>query len=751
MDIQDIDKSSSSSDEFSPEGFREKPDPYVADAPAKHPDQDHFQRWPFAQRVAQVIATRQDPSSIVISINGAWGEGKSTVLNFIEYELKQHSHVVCLHFNPWRFPDESTLLFNFFTSLANAVDKSVSTVKERVGDLITKYGTPFASLAGQGDTAKAFGNLLASVDIEELRNRVETILKEAEKRVVVLMDDIDRLDKGEIQAIFRLVKLSADFDHMAYILAFDNDIVSAALQERYSSRDPEAGQNFLEKIIQVPLNLPQISVTSLREYCFRNIEQAIQEADIDISEQQGHTFVRHFIDGLEVRLQTPRMAKRYKNILAFSLPILKGEVNPVDLMLIEGIRVFYPTLYATIARYPDVFLGRMFRQNWRDDQTRERSLQIINDCLKELNLEEQEAAKKLFVVLFPQTGYLFGGSPYSSDWEGSWADKQHIASRAYFSRYFSYSVPRNEVSDQQLALFVGNLDDLSVEEISQELKQIVKIHNTDNFLSKLRPQAPHISTDTSRKLAEVISKSGEIFPHLKQAFSFLGPFSQAAILVSNLIDNIPDSSDRMDFVVKLLREAEPIMFALEILHWLNIDDDENKGTFSSEQGETLGSVLAKRIQDLAKEQSLFKLFGNEVARLLHVWARWGSKTDTTGYIEKMLNSGEIDLTEFLTVLTPTAYIVNTGTSFKKNFERREYDSLAAIIDPALIYQRLDEVHTKDVDATVYPRNFLQTPSGEMVVKQFVWLHNRVIAEETQNNPEDTVKEGTASENIESDA
>src|SRR5262249_50643211 len=149
---------------------------------------------------------------------------------------------------------------------------------------IGKYIAIPASLAGGGEAARAVSEILSSVELEELKIRVEAILKEAGKRVVVLMDDIDRLDKNEIQTVFRLVKLVADFHNTAYVLAFDAEMVASALRERYSSRDLEAGQNFLEKIIQVPLDLPQIPRSSLRAFCFDILNTVLRDAEITLSE-----------------------------------------------------------------------------------------------------------------------------------------------------------------------------------------------------------------------------------------------------------------------------------------------------------------------------------------------------------------------------------------------------------------------------------------------------------------------------------
>ena len=67
-----------------------------------------------------------------------------------------------------------------------------------------------------------------------------------------MIDDIDRLDRTETQAIFKLVKLSASFNHTSYVLAFDDEIVAAAIGEKYGQGGLEAGRAFLEKISGPP-------------------------------------------------------------------------------------------------------------------------------------------------------------------------------------------------------------------------------------------------------------------------------------------------------------------------------------------------------------------------------------------------------------------------------------------------------------------------------------------------------------------
>jgi predicted KAP-like P-loop ATPase len=109
--------------------------------------------------------------------------------------------------------------------------------------------------------------------------------------------------------------------------------------------------------VQVPLHLPPPERGVLRQFCFDGVSEALDLAGIQLVESQSQEFALRFIDGLEPALTTPRMARRYANALMFVLPLLKGEVNIVELLLLDGMRVLYPAVYRFIRDHPSIFLG----------------------------------------------------------------------------------------------------------------------------------------------------------------------------------------------------------------------------------------------------------------------------------------------------------------------------------------------------------------------------------------------------------
>src|SRR4051812_3988478 len=177
-----------------------------ADQPIVSANEDRFGRKQFAQRIADVIATRDSNSGLVVGIHGPWGEGKTSVLNMIAEKLNTHQGVVIVRFNPWRFPEESILLRSFFLDVAGKIGSKLTKKREELAALAEEYADVLSPIPYAGKVSgafKIFARKRSHVDIDILKSRFEDALANSSKRIVVMMDDIDRLDKAEIHTVFR--------------------------------------------------------------------------------------------------------------------------------------------------------------------------------------------------------------------------------------------------------------------------------------------------------------------------------------------------------------------------------------------------------------------------------------------------------------------------------------------------------------------------------------------------------------------
>lgn len=709
---------------------------YSSDAPVNTPEEDQFARWPFAKRVADVIAKRNDPSSIVIGLYGAWGEGKTSVLNFIDKSFEENENIVCLRFNPWRYGNEEQLLEGFFLDIADAIDTKIISKQDEIKKAAKKALPSITSLLGNKEAGVGIAQFLKGPTLVDLKHRIEEALQQAKKRVVILVDDIDRLENDEIHAIFRLVKLTADFKYTAYLLAFDESVVASALQERYSADSKNAGRSFLEKIIQVPLHLPYIDTQTIKKFCFQSIDEALKISNIELNDQEVQEYVRDFTYAFESQLKTPRKAKLYGNILLFSLPILKGEVNPIDLMLIEGIRVFYPKLYNAIKKHHSLFAGVFSESIYtNNDDEKNKIKDIIDDSLSAFDAETKKGVISLLESMFPKLQAVYGNMTFGNDWTESWYKAQRICSSAYFKRYFAYAVPHDDISDQVIQNIIEQAISSTQKSVSKILEELITDNNVEKVINKLRIKAKELAEQPSINLATAIATCRKQFPNPQTMFDYTNPFSQAAMLINDLLRNIKDKAIRVEHAKNIIKESIFLNFSMEIFRWLDRKNEEKpeKDAFSDEEIDCIVEPLVKKINDETQNnENIISKYPNECERIFYIWKKYKNQ-DVEKYLEKLFVEVKKSVFMFLENYTPTAWGMESGISHKSDFKRDQYDSVVRIIKPSIIINAMKkDLGSLPETSDEYP-HFSGDSREIKLAKQFMWLHAHVNNETEDSN------------------
>ena len=220
-------------------------------------------------------------------------------------------------------------------------------------------------------------------------------------------------------------------------------------------------------------------------------------------------------------LETPRMAIRYGNMLNFSLPLVKGEVNTSESLLIEAIRAFYPGAYEIIKNNRDAFTAVSLGAWGTHQSEKEEIKKTVEKAFNGLTDDETNNLRRLITILFPrQQNTIFG-----SEWEKTWAEQKRIASDKYFDRYFTYSIPLGDVSDIRIENFIKTLEKIAPKELMESRDSELTTQNAEVFISKLQQKIEKIPPTGQVKLAISISIFGSRFPNPKELFSFRSPFS----------------------------------------------------------------------------------------------------------------------------------------------------------------------------------------------------------------------------------
>lgn len=660
------------------------------DIPISHKSRDAFQRYPFAQRVASILRNRANSDSFVVSVYGKWGEGKSSVLNFIKNELTNDDSVIVVDFNPWLFTNEDQLLLSFFNVVAAGIERPLKSHKEKVGKTLLDYADAIGTLgslmglpAGK-EVSKVLGNNLSKITIDEYKDRVNQALKDVDKRVVVVIDDIDRLSITEVQIIFRLIKLVANFNNTIYLLSFDDELVASALDPTYS----KGGYDYLEKIIQLPLRLPKAQLSAVRKYTVEALSVALDTHGILIDEDESQRFIRAFDEHFLRLITTPRVAVRFANSISFSLPLLKGEVNIVDLLMIEGIKVTLPDLYSYIRSDTPRLTKNYASYTRKYYEEKDEAKSKIEEFLEVYDSEVKEKIKRILIEIFPQLEEVFGNHSYSDHTRSDWYKLKRICSAHYFERYFSYVVLEGEISD---IVFDGLIDQLSNRDFENKQKELLRMFSgLDGAEAALKFAFLEESFESSQmeKLSLNLCLVGELFPVKDSGgFTMMAPLQQMAYFIQKCVAAQEQSLRRL-LGVRLMERALPMNFAFEI--WKTLQPRNDRGARPDVLSERDFSEVSKALYYRCRsEYSIDEMFETVEDSYFRYFLNIGSNQDQKNVKNDVKEWIESDDANFMRLLYAYSQTTQTQSYFKKtlvnktyksDFSKTFYDQLKEVID-----------------------------------------------------------------------
>lgn len=136
-------------------------------------------------------------------------------------------------------------------------------------------------------------------DVTKLKEEISAALLKRGKRILVIIDDIDRLGLEEVRDVFRVVKSVADFPNITYLMAFDKRVVTRSLEGLHRG----SGEDYLEKIVQVPFELPLADRLSIRSLFFEGLNVILSEIEPNTFDQTywGNVFLEGIDKFLENR------------------------------------------------------------------------------------------------------------------------------------------------------------------------------------------------------------------------------------------------------------------------------------------------------------------------------------------------------------------------------------------------------------------------------------------------------------------
>lgn len=343
---------------------------YSADLPISTHQSDLLGRASYAKDLAHTIVKYGMIDSLCIGLLGSWGSGKTSILNMMLEEINVNTadaeKPLVIRFDPWNFTSTDQLLQQFFMMLANTLLSEDDKKKNAIGNALAEYGDAFDALgsipfvggalaslgkAGAKAASEALNSGTARKGILEQKRVVEKLLQEYDKKLLIVIDDIDRLSNDQIRQVFQLVTAVARFPNTIYLLVFDRDVVVKALEKVQEGN----GNAYLEKVIQVPLSIPEISREKRESILFNRLDAILNAYTMRLDQSYWQ---RVFPTCIRPYLKSLREINRLSNLLQFKLASISQEVNFTDMVALSTIELTYPEIYEWIKRNKGLLTGR---------------------------------------------------------------------------------------------------------------------------------------------------------------------------------------------------------------------------------------------------------------------------------------------------------------------------------------------------------------------------------------------------------
>lgn len=583
-----------------------------AEAPIRTSSEDRLRRADFANRIAGVLSELHPREGRVFAIRGGWGFGKSSLKNLITERLDKRSNGAdWLDFNPWQWGDGDTIARALFGQIADRLGGEHSKAAlaraealRRYGAILTGAGAPLKEAGGSnhlismvltnasviaiasaiglnlptvakvavvlavlsvgllmlGRVLSHLGHDRSSEPLEKVREALEFRLRELDRPLVVFVDDIDRLEPEQIRMLLRQVKANANLPNIVFVLLFQPSIVERAL-------DPVAdgdGRAFLEKVVQTNFDLPAVPVSIVHRLFGEELSEL---AGTYATEANGFSQTRWgnaFIGCIQPLLRNMRDARRLISSIAVHIPLHAAgdvfEVNLVDFLILEALRVFEPDLHEALFRERELVLQKgRFSGNGRRDADKvaaERLLEIVSE---ERRVTTRDALKELF----PPLEWAYGGTNYADGFHRSWLAAKRVCSPRYFPRYFELQTAAGEMSERH---FVEFLEATATEdELATATTDIEADGLLSSLVARLDESVDRLPVENAAVLLPGMFGIAQKLSGLRDADPFNSPWLSAWRATSWFLKRIPEDV-RGGMALDALRQTKALSVAAILIH-----------------------------------------------------------------------------------------------------------------------------------------------------------------------------------------
>lgn len=636
---------------------------YSTDRPIDTEEQDLLGRSFFSKQLGKAIYEYNEKDGLVIGLFGKWGTGKTSIINMATNEINKlavydDNKPMIIRFAPWNYSDRNNLISLFFKSLKNKINvQDNKDLKKKVGKALNDYSEAFDALSlipvvGSGVSAiiktlaKVQGaHLMKTADLDETKKALENALIEADKKIVIIIDDIDRLTNSQIRDVFQLVKQVADFPNVIYVLAMDREVVRSALTEVHNID----GNQYLEKIIQVPFELPELRKSKLHNIFFNKLEQILDNIDGEVVWDKDY-WNEVFRNCIEPYIKTLRDVNRVINTFQFKYATLYQETSFEDMIGITTIEVLEPKLYKWIAKNKDAVCGGFMHGLLSNSGKGSNYHKFYYDEFERLGIDPN-LAMQCISTMFPVFAKDVNKYRYSYQPIADIRGKMRVANEGRFELYFMLDLEEIKVSRSIITACIYEFDR---DTLNVVIDNINKQGNIVYFIDEISSLVKEIPYDRLNLIASVIlDLQGEFKGENSRAIFTLSACDMAGYLVIDIIERLKTETEKYQIIRLAVENVNKnglgamaqIINRIELAYGRLAGDSEKKAQqiISLEHLEEIEKIYVERFRMIADSEFILDM--NKFHIAFYLWQCF-DKDYVKKYIE-ILFKNEINKCKFI--------------------------------------------------------------------------------------------------------
>jgi predicted KAP-like P-loop ATPase len=732
---------------------------YIHDRHIQSEKEEFLGRISFSHNLAESLLNWKEIDSLVIAINGEWGSGKSSILNLVKEYIKNlnlKDKPTLIEFNPWLFSENDNIIEQFFQEIAYKLELNKDSKNDKkIAEKLRYYSKILSLIPDKNlviDTSSKiviflgllgvtipklsewfaphktwFSNLfyisgIVLIAFEvfkdyfknyieifesklkvrqksafEIKAEIRDTLLKRDKKLLIIIDDIDRLNEKEIKQMLRLVRINADFPNTIYLLAFDKRLI-----EKYIGDQTKiSGKDYLEKIIQVNFEIPLINKSKIESYLFKELDRIVENLP-QSANKYFETNINYWANvynlGIKNFFSNIRDVKRYISSLEFNISQMCQknvmEVNPIDFIAIEAIRLFAPEFYSFMKNQKLLFTTTDNYPN----EIKDKGKQEIKDAIDFLPNATKESIKELIQKLFPQLQGILEDNPiiYDNHWQIVWNKDLRICSSSNYDAYFTL-IPAG--SEEEISRFeIENL--LSKTNKIDEFEEQLNIYIRNNKIKKILQKILEFTGDKEiipqtniKNILQALYNISDDLPDDRENKSEIG----INILLSQVDHQLLKRGNK-DENFKLLKEIiksskgifGPVQIISNELSIIKENKDLSLSNIHEDNIEELKIICLEKI--IENKDNL--LNSNFFLFKLYRWREWDKEGSLYQYLDSILKNDD-DMCKFLSKFIMVGNIQYLDSYGEKRVLVFKYQNLKDFVGLDIIEKRVKLIKSQN--------------------------------------------------------